>query len=116
MLVVAADGSMLLTREEAARRRAAREAGDIDSIEGELRGFGEESLAVTVEALSPESTTAKPCPKCFASTLVKTQNHVRVASATPPGALQRRPASAAPGFLASGAGFGASGVVAPTVK
>ena len=59
------------------RRQAAREAGDIDSIEtaieGELRGFGEESLAVTVEALSPESTTAKPCPKCFASTPVKTQ-------------------------------------------
>jgi hypothetical protein len=66
---------------EFARRQAARGALDLNAIESliesEQRGFGEDALAATVEALPPESSTPKPCPKCGALVPVKARNRVR---------------------------------------
>lgn len=53
---------------ELARRRAVRGTADLNAIESfaedAQRALGEETLAAAIEALPPEDTTPKPCPKC----------------------------------------------------
>jgi hypothetical protein len=66
---------------ELARRRAAAGAVDLDSIEAFAtdvqRDLGGETLAAAIEALPPETTTPKPCPKCGTPTPVKARNRSR---------------------------------------
>jgi hypothetical protein len=51
---------------EMARRRAARGVLDLDALEAaiadDLRGFGEDSLAATMDAPPPEDGASKPSP------------------------------------------------------
>jgi hypothetical protein len=66
---------------EMARRRAAGGKLDLDAIESFAtdvqRDTGGETLLAVIEALPPETTTAKPCPKCGAATPVKVRNRLR---------------------------------------
>jgi len=66
---------------ELARRRAAGGKLDLDTIESFAtdvqRDMGGETLVAVIEALPPETTTPKPCPKCGALTPVKVRNRVR---------------------------------------
>jgi hypothetical protein len=73
------DAEML---KELARRRAARgqfkSLEDIESfIEVDQRDAAQEELSAVVEALPPEDTSPKPCPKCGRLIPVKVRNRVR---------------------------------------
>src|SRR5882762_7346633 len=68
--------------EELARRRVARRGEmDLDAIESFIEGaqsqIGEDALAATVAALTPEGSEAKPCPNCGRPVPVKTHNRMR---------------------------------------
>lgn len=67
---------------ELARRRTAGggqlKLGAIESFtEGAQRDLGHETLAAVIEALPPEESTSKPCPRCGFPTPVKVRNRVR---------------------------------------
>jgi hypothetical protein len=66
---------------ELARRRAADGRSTLEAIETMAEDFGhhagEEIQAATIEALAPEDSTPKPCPKCGKKVPVKVRNRVR---------------------------------------
>jgi len=70
-----------LLRELARRRLERGGAADLGAIEeaagSAQREFGEETLAVALEALPPEDGKPKACPRCGALTPVKARNRVR---------------------------------------
>ena len=69
------------TARELARRQAARGEVDLDAIESFSeqiqRELGQETLGATVDALPPEGSTPKPCPKCGTDVPVKARNRAR---------------------------------------
>jgi len=66
---------------EIARRRAAKEAFDLDAIEvsseESQRELGQETLDAAIAALLPEDDAPKACPKCKRLVPVKAKNRPR---------------------------------------
>lgn len=66
---------------ELARRRMPKGTMDLDAIEEAVLEAGQDAnaelLAATIEALPPEDSAPKPCPKCGKAVPVKTHNRVR---------------------------------------